>query len=225
VILVTGASKGLGLAICERLIANEVPVFGIARNVEHLGFPSMAADVSSFEQLSDVVKHLKKNKIPVNGLINAAGIASMNLALTTPSSTVSRIVNTNLIGTIYACQSFTPLLIRHGSGVIINFSTIAVALGLKGESVYLASKAGVEAFTKSFAKEVADFDIRVNCIAPGPIKTDLIKGIPENKIEAIVNQQVIKKKFKVEDVCDLIEMLLDKRSSSLSGEIFHVGGV
>jgi 3-oxoacyl-[acyl-carrier protein] reductase len=225
VIVVTGASRGLGLAICERLIANKIPVFGIARNVENLNFPSLAADISSFEQLSSVVKHIKKMKTPVQGLINAAGIASMNLALTTPSSTVSRIINTNLIGAIYSCQLFTPLLIRNGSGVIINFSTIAVSLGLKGESVYVASKAGVEAFTKSFAREVADFNISVNCIAPGPIETDLIKGVPKNKIEDVISHQVIKKNFKEKDVCDLVELLLDKRSFSLSGEVFHIGGV
>lgn len=224
-IIVTGASKGLGLAICQRLIASGQSVLGIARNTQQLDFPFFAADVSSAEQLSAAVKHIKQSHQPVTGLINAAGIASMNLALTTPSTSVSKIINTNLVGTIYACQQFAPLMIRNGSGSIINFSTIAVALGLKGESVYTASKAGVEAFSRSFAREVADFNIRVNCIAPGPIPTDLIKGVPKQKIDAIIQQQIIAKPFTADAICDLVELLLDPRSASISGEVLHVGGV
>ena len=87
-------------------------------------------------------------------------------------------------------------MLRQKYGSFINFSTIAVALALKGESVYVASKAGVEAFSRSFAREMSDFNIRVNCIAPGPIKTDLLRGITDTQIEKITSQQIIQKKFK-----------------------------
>ena len=116
-------------------------------------------------------------------------------------------------------------MIRRLSGSIINFSTIAVALGLKGESVYAASKAGVEGFSRAFAREMADFNIRVNCIAPGPIKTDLLKGVSEDQINAIISQQIIPKDFSPEDVCDLSEFLIGSQSSSLSGQVLNVGGV
>ena len=116
-------------------------------------------------------------------------------------------------------------MMRKRKGKIINFSTIAVHLGLKGESIYAASKAGVEGFSKSFAREMADFNISVNCIAPGPIKTDLIKGVSQNKIDNIISQQIIQKQFQKSDVCDLVDMLLDERSSSLSGQVLHIGGV
>ena len=115
-------------------------------------------------------------------------------------------------------------MLQNKGGIIINFSTIAVALGLKGESVYAASKAGVEVFSRSFAREMADFNVRVNCIAPGPINTDLLKGVTSAQINRIVAQQVITKQFLPSDVCDLVEMLLSKKSSSLSGQVFSVGG-
>ena len=83
-------------------------------------------------------------------------------------------------------------MLRQKQGSFINFSTIAVPLGLKGESVYVASKAGVEGFTKTFAKEVANFNIKVNCIAPGPIKTDLIKGVTDKQIQKIKRTNMIK---------------------------------
>jgi 3-oxoacyl-[acyl-carrier protein] reductase len=223
-IVVTGASKGLGRAICERLIEKNIEVFGIARNVEDVPFESMSCDVSSYDSVKEVARHLKKVGVNITGLVNAAGIASMNLAVTTPQSVAQKIINTNLLGTIYCCQLIAPLMLRNKQGSIINFSTIAVALGLKGESIYAASKAGVEGFTRSFAREMADFNVKVNCIAPGPIDTNLLKGITVDQINKIVNQQIIPKQFKPDAVADLLEILLDSRSYSLSGQVLHIGG-
>lgn len=224
-IVVTGASKGLGRAICERLLEKGLEVFGIARNVEGLPFHSMACDVSSSQQVKAVSQKLKRDRVRITGLINAAGIASMNLAVTTPASVAVNIINVNLLGTIYCCQNFAPLMLRNKAGSIVNFSTIAVALGLKGESIYAASKAGVEGFTRSFAREMADFNIKVNCIAPGPIDTNLLKGITSMQIQNILNQQIIPKQFTPSAISDLVEILLDERSSALSGQVLHVGGV
>jgi 3-oxoacyl-[acyl-carrier protein] reductase len=223
-IVVTGASKGLGRAVCERLLEKGCEVFGIARNVEGLPFPSMACDVSSYQQVKAVSQKLKKDSVRLTGLINAAGIASMNLAVTTPASVTANIINVNLLGTIYCCQIFAPLMLRNKAGSIVNFSTIAVALGLKGESIYAASKAGVEGFTRSFAREMADFNVKVNCIAPGPIDTNLLKGITSTQIQNIVSQQIISKQFTPSAVSDLVEILLDERSGALTGQVLHVGG-
>jgi 3-oxoacyl-[acyl-carrier protein] reductase len=223
-IVVTGASKGLGRAICDRLISKGISVFGLARNVEGISFPSMACDVSSPDDVKAVAQRLKKDGVKVDGLINAAGIASMNLAVTTPPETAQNIVHTNLLGTIYCCQRIAPLMLRNKRGSIINFSTIAVALGLKGESIYAASKAGVEGFTRAFAREMADFNLNVNCIAPGPIGTDLLKGVTSKQIEKIVAQQIIPRQFTSDAVSDLVELLLDERSRSISGQVLHVGG-
>jgi 3-oxoacyl-[acyl-carrier protein] reductase len=224
-IVVTGASRGLGRAICERLVSKKVEVFGLARQVNGLPFDAMACDVSSHEKVKDVAQRLKKDGVVVTGLINAAGIASMNLAVTTPSRVAQDIVQVNLLGTIFCCQLLAPLMLRHKAGSIINFSTIAVALGLKGESIYAASKAGVEGFTRAFAREMADFNVTVNCIAPGPIDTALLKGVTRPQIDRIVAQQVIPRQFTADAVSDLVEVLLDPRSRSLSGQVLHVGGV
>ena len=223
-IIITGASKGLGFNIAQRLISRKYEVLGLSRNVENLDFPSFSCDISSFDEIKEVVSKLKKDKVKVTGLINAAGIASMNLALTTPESQTRNIINTNLLGTIFCCQQIAPLMLRNKEGVIINFSTIAVILGLKGESIYAASKAGVEGFTKAFAREMSDFNIQVNCIAPGPIDTSLLKGITTEQIDKIVSQQIITKQFTPESVSDLVEILIDKKSRSISGQILRVGG-
>ncbi len=224
-IVVTGASKGLGRAICTRLMSNGYSVLGLARGECISDFPTLKCDVSSPDDIKSVVASLKSSGVQVKALINVAGIASMNLALTTPTKTAIGIINTNLLGTIFCCQAFAPLIIRSGGGSIINFSTIAVALGLKGESIYAASKAGVEGFTRSFAREMADFSIRANCIAPGPINTDLLKGVSSKQIDAIVSDQIIPTQFEPTHVCDIVDLLLDDRSLSISGQVIHVGGV
>lgn len=224
-IIVTGASRGLGKAITERLSSKGETVIGLARVVESLDVEGFECDVSDYASVKNVAREIKKLKQPVKAFINAAGVASMNMAVMTDENTVQRLIQTNLVGTIYCCQLFAPIMLRQKYGCFINFSTIAVALALKGESVYAASKAGVETFSRTFAREVAEFNIRVNCIAPGPIQTDLLRGITNTQIEKITSQQIIPQKFEKSDVCDLVELLIDKKASSLSGQVLSVGGV
>jgi len=225
VIIVTGASRGLGQAITERLIERGEEVIGLARNTSGLNINAIECDVSDYASVKNASKEVKRMKKPVKAFINAAGVASMNMAVTTDESTVQKLIQTNLVGTIYCCQLFAPIMLRQKQGSFINFSTIAVALALKGESVYAASKAGVESFSRTFAREMADFNVRVNCIAPGPIRTDLLRGITDAQIGKITSQQVIQKQFQKSDVCDLVELLLDEKATSLSGQVLNVGGV
>lgn len=224
-ILVTGFSRGIGEAITQRLLSKEKRVIGLSRNTDGSEIESIECNVSSYDSVKIAAKKIKKMGEPVEAVINVAGIASMNMAVTSDEKTVYDLINTNLCGTIFCCQLFAPLMMRNKIGSIINFSTIAVSLALKGESIYAASKAGVETFSRVFAREMADFNIRVNCIAPGPIRTDLLRGITEQQINKIVNQQIINKSFDKSDVCDLVELLLDDRASSISGQVLNVGGV
>jgi 3-oxoacyl-[acyl-carrier protein] reductase len=223
-VIVVGATSGLGLEIRNSLRMNGFRVVSISRrsldDPEHF-----SCDITNFLALKQVYSALLKSNAKIYGLINCAGIASMNLALTTPDSVTERILAVNLQGTIFSNQIFAPLLIRNGGGRIINFSTIAVHLGLAGESVYVASKAGVEGFSRSFANEMAKFDITVNCIAPGPIKTNLLKGITDQQIKDIVNRQIIKKVMNPSDVSNLVNLLLSESSENLTGQVLSLGGV
>jgi 3-oxoacyl-[acyl-carrier protein] reductase len=224
-IVVTGATRGLGEAICHRFLEKGENVIGLARSAIELEFEGISCDVGDYQSVKNAARQIRKKGERVDAFINAAGIASMNLAVTTDEKTVQKVIQTNLLGTIYCCQLFAPILLRQKGGVIINFSTIAVALGLEGESVYVASKAGVEAFSRAFAREMADFNVKVNCIAPGPIRTDLLRGITDAQIEKITSRQVVSKLFEKSDVCNLVELLIDAKASSLSGQVLHVGGV
>ena len=224
-VILTGASRGLGKAIGNRLSSQGHQVVGLSKSGSSDAFPVLKCDVSDYASLKQASRQIRESDTPVRALINAAGIASMNLAVTTNSRAVQNIIATNLMGTIYCCQIFGPLMMREKFGRIINFSTIAVPMALKGESVYAASKAGIESFSRVFAREVSDFGLTVNCIAPGPIKTDLISGISDRQINDVVRNQVIPRIFGKEDICDLVDLLLDQKAKSLSGQVFHVGGI
>ncbi len=223
-ILVTGASRGLGAAICNRLVAQGRDVIGLARAGNEGAYPVRSCDVTSYEGWRQLAKDLRHEGVHVDALINVAGVASMNLAVTTPEHVTRRVIETNLLGSIFGCQAIAPLMIRRKSGTIINFSTIAVHLGLKGESVYVASKAGVEGFSRAFAREMADFGITVNCVAPGPIRTDLLRGVSDTQIDVIVEQQILRKVFGPDAVCDTVEMLLSPSARAITGQVLHVGG-
>lgn len=224
-ILITGASRGIGLAISNRLLERGEEVLGVSRTATNTEFETRLLDITDFRAIKNLSDEIRLSGKKVTALINAAGIASMNLALMANPLTSVNLVNVNFLGTVYSCQAFAPLLVRNGGGTIINFSTIAAALHLEGESIYAATKAAVENYSKTFAKELSEFNIRVNCIAPGPIKTDLLRGVTEEQINRIVKAQILAKQFEKDDVIDLVELLLDPKAKSLTGQVFHIGGV
>jgi 3-oxoacyl-[acyl-carrier protein] reductase len=169
----------------------------------------LACDVGDPESVAEAGRALRKEP-DLYGFVNAAGIASMNLVFTTPPATMARIVRVNLLGTMLCCQMAGKLLARKGAGRIVNFSTIAVPLAIKGEAVYAGSK--------------ADHGVTVNCVAPGPIDTALIAKVPSESIGEIVSRQIIQRKGTPEDVWDIVSLLLEPAAGMITGEVLHVGG-
>lgn len=223
-VIVTGASRGLGRHCANQLHSRGYRVVGLGRTTTaDAAFEMRVADVTDPASVATALADLRRDA-SVYALINAAGIASMNLVVTTPGETVRRIIETNLLGTIFLCQQVAPALIRRGSGRIINFSTLGVPLAIKGEAIYIASKAGVEGFSRAFAREMSPHGVTVNTIAPGPIDTALIAKVPKEKVDAVVRQQIIQRQAQPEDVWNIVSLLLSPESSMISGETIHVGG-
>lgn len=225
-ILITGASRGIGAHLAEYFLQEGEEVIGISRNPSNKGLPyrHFQCDVSSSTSLKEIASKLLNEKKYPNVLINAAGIANMNLALLTPGQVVEKIIQTNLCGTIYSSQVFTPLMIRQGGGTILNFSTIASKIALQGEAVYAASKSGVETFTRVFAKENSSHNIKVVCLAPGPVDTDLIAKVPPEKIDNVISNQAIKRKITLNEVTETVEFLISPAGITFTGNIIHLGG-
>lgn len=224
IVVVTGATRGIGQHLARRALEAGYDVLGLARTPsDGSDFPVLMCDVSDPESVAQCFAKLRHK--PLWGLINAAGAAAMNLHITMPPDTMQSLIACNLLGSLYCCAEAGRLLIRRRQGRIVNVSSIAVALGLEGEATYVAAKAGVEGFTRAFAREMAPFGVTVNAVAPGPVPTRLIAGVPKEKINALRNRQVLPRSLTAEDVWDVVCWLLDERSASLSGEVLHVGGV
>jgi 3-oxoacyl-[acyl-carrier protein] reductase len=226
--VVTGARKGLGRHLAEHYARLGHRVIGCSRGAadwEALGYIHHLVDITDEADVKKFFSAIRKEYGVVHNLINNAGIASMNHALLTPGDTVEKVMRTNLLGTFLTSREAAKLMRRDRYGRIVNFSTVAVPFSLEGEAAYVASKAAVEALTRVLAREFADFGVTVNTVGPVPIKTDLIAGVPRDKIEALVARQAIKRYGEPEDVINVVDFYLRRDSGFITGQCLYLGGV
>jgi len=227
-VLITGTSKGIGKFLAESMLDCDYHVFGCSRGSSAISndqYTHFEVDLNKEEDIFLMFRKIRKSKTQFYGLINNAGIASMNHVLLTPISTVNKIFNINFTAAFICSREAVKIMRKYKLGRIINFSTIAVPIGLEGETVYAASKSAIESFTKSFSKEVVDFGITVNVIGPNPIKTNLIKNIKNDKLENVINMQTIKRYGTFDDVLNVVEFYLNEKSDFITGQKVYLGGL
>ena len=227
-IVITGTRKGIGKSLAEHYLAEGWQVAGCSRgesSIAHANYRHFALDVSDEAAVVKMARALKKEFGGVDALLNNAGIASMNHALLTPVETVNRILSTNVVGTFLFCREMAKLMRGSKSGRIVNFTTVAHPLNLEGEAIYAASKAAVESLTRILAREFAELGITINAVGPTPIKTDLIRGVPEEKMNALIQRQAIRRLGEVRDVINAIDFYLRPESDFITGQVLYLGGV
>jgi 3-oxoacyl-[acyl-carrier protein] reductase len=227
VALVTGSRKGIGKYLVERLVQSSYDVVGCSREMPDWtleGYCHHQADVSDEEQVQQLFSEIRKRYGRLDVTINNAGVASMNHMLLTPVSMLDRVNEINIRGTFLVTRESGRLMRTHKFGRIINMSTIAVPLSLAGEAVYVASKSAVEALTRVTSRELAPFGITVNAIGPTPIETDLIRSVPADKIQALVDQLAIKRLGTPEDVFNAVQFFIKPESNYITGQILYLGG-
>jgi 3-oxoacyl-[acyl-carrier protein] reductase len=226
--LITGTRKGIGKYLVEHYIKRGHIVVGCSREVPDWtfkGYKHYEADVSDEKAVLQIFSGIRKDYGRLDNLINNAGIASMNHTILTPLSSVHNVLNTNVVGTFLFCREAAKLMQKNRYGRIVNFSTVAVPLNLAGEAVYVASKAAIVSLTKTLASEFAQWDITVNAIGPTPIETDLIRNVPEQKMNELLKKQAINKKGSFADVSNVIDFYIKPESSFITGQVIYLGGV
>lgn len=228
VMVITGTRKGIGRALAEHYASKGWKVIGCSRapfasdlvNYEHY-----CLDVADENAVKNMFADIRRNHGRLDVLINNAGIASMNHILLTPASTAKSILDTNVIGTFLFCREAARLMQKTKFGRIINFSTVAVPLKLEGEAIYAASKAAILTLTQILSRELADFGITVNAIGPTPIKTDLIRSVPDEKINKLLESQAIHRFGDFSDVINVIDFFIKPESNFITGQVIYLGGV
>jgi len=228
IILITGTRKGIGCYLANYYLNNNCIVIGCSRgdsDIKNKNYKHFTLDVSNEKDVKKMFSYIRKNYKRLDVLINNAGIASMNHLLLTPLKTIQKILTTNVVGSFLFCREASKIMKKNSFGRIINFSTVATPLKLEGESVYAASKAAIVNLTQILAFELADFGITVNSVGPTPVKTDLIRSVPEEKIEALLSRQAITRFGKFEDISNAIDFFIKHESDFITGQNIYLGGI
>lgn len=237
VAVVTGGSRGIGRAIVSELVKHGVAVSfnyvnseeaanHLIKEVEKQGGKIMAvkADVKDPKDSERFVAETKKRFGRIDFLVNNAGIIRDKTLMFMTDTDWKDVIDTNLNGPFNLTRLVITGLLKQKSGSIVNISSTAGMIGNAGQVNYSSSKAGVIGFTKSLAKEVAPYGVRVNAVAPGFIETDMVKNIPDGKMKEAVQTVPMKRIGAPEEVARVVVFLLSDAASYITGQVLPIDG-
>jgi 3-oxoacyl-[acyl-carrier protein] reductase len=237
VVLITGASRGIGLAIAQKFAKNKAKLAlnDIPQAEEELKKASnelkkegaevkyFLADVSKFEEVEKMIEGIKKEFGRLDVLVNNAGITADRTLAKMTREEWQKVIDVDLTGVFNCSKLALPLLILN-QGKIISISSIVGERGNFGQANYAAAKAGIIGFTKSLAKELGRFGIRVNAICPGLIETRMADGMPEQIREAVKRLTSLGRLGKPEEIANVVAFLASEESSFITGAVIEVTG-
>ena len=226
--LVTGGAGGIGEAICRSLAADGYMVYvNYSRSKEkaealaaEIGGKAVGFDVSDIEAVKTAFSDIGRLDL----LVNNAGISEIDLFTSIPYEKAARILNINLKGAMNCARTSLPAMINAKNGCIINISSMWGQCGASCEVDYSASKAGLIGFTKALAKEVAPSGIRVNCVAPGFIMTEMNSRFSQEDLELIREDIPLGIFGEPRHVADAVSFLASEKSEYITGQIIAVNG-
>lgn len=228
VTLITGTRKGIGRALAEHYLAQGHQVFGCSRQESDLAadrYRHFPLDVTDEKAVRQMLAEIRREAGGLDHVVNNAGIASMNHALLTPMATVRAMLDTNVAGTFLVSREAAKVMKARAFGRIVNVISVAAPLRLEGEAVYAASKAAVQTLTQILARELAPFGITVNAVGPGPIMTDLIRSVPQDALDRLLERQAIRRMGTCDDVVNVVDFFLRRESGFITGQSLFLGGV
>jgi len=229
-VLVTGASRGIGNAIAQEFKKNNFSVIGTATSesgVEALTEQNIKAyvlDLNSRDSINEFWDKLECDDHQISVLINNAGITRDNIVLRMSDEEWSDIMNVHLYGTFQLSKRALKMMLKEKYGRIINISSASASIGNRGQSNYAAAKAGVEAFTKSLAKEVGKRDITINAVAPGFISTDMTEQNDGVNSEYLIKEIPMGRFGEPKEVANLVSFLCSEQASYITGQTIHING-
>lgn len=231
IVLVTGASRGIGREIARSLAekGNKV-IANYNKSEEHAqsllkeneNIDIYKADVSKREEVKHMIEYTINKYGKIDVLINNAGISENKLFTDVTDEDWQKIINNNLYSAFCVTQEVLPNMIHQKQGCIINISSIWGIVGASCETVYSVAKAGIDAMTKSLAKELGQSNIRVNSIAPGIIDTDMNKNLSEEDINDIKNEIPLEKIGRPQDIAKCVQWLIDDQYTT--GQVISING-
>ena len=228
--LVTGASRGIGRAIALEFKEKGYSVIGTATSetgaaeLNDIGIQGYVLDLNSHESIGSFWQKIEDNNQNISLLVNNAGITRDNIVLRMSDEEWSDIMNVHLYGTFQLCKRSLKMMLKSKWGRIINISSASASIGNRGQSNYAAAKAGVEAFTKSLAKEVGKRDITINAVAPGFISTDMTENNDGVNEDYLIKEIPLGRFGEPAEVANLVTFLCSEEASYITGQTIHING-
>ena len=234
-VLITGASRGIGKAILESF-NNEYFVIGtgtsessvqsILENLKSMNIEgeSFKLDLGDRDSIKELTSLLDSKEIYPDILINNAGITRDNIMLRMKDEEWDNVIDVHLNGQYLLIKSFIKKMVKNRWGRIINISSTSAVLGNKGQANYAAAKAGIEAMSRSLARELGSRNINVNCVAPGFIETDMTKEISDGNEDFLASQIPLGRLGKPNEIAEVVNFLTSEQANYITGQIIHVNG-
>ena len=235
--LVTGGSRGIGASISRALAEqgadvaimyhfNEDIATNVVENIESLGRKAKAfkGDLSQAKQVPNVLTKIHNEFGQIDILVNNAGLLVQKPILDHDLKDVTAQVNLNLVGVVLCIQGVLPGMLDRGWGRIINISSVCGVKGCINSAVYSMTKGGIDALTRSIAKEVALKGVTVNAVAPGATETEMFRSIPEDEIQAIESQIPMGRLGQPREVAAAVAFLASPEAGYITGTVIHVNG-
>ncbi len=234
--LVTGASRGIGKAIALYLAQAGYRVVGSATSTSgadsirtqlqaiNPNNDAVVLNIADGAQCDEALKDFLARFGTPHTVVNNAGITRDNLFLRMSDAEWDEVIHTNLSGVFRVCKSMVKPMLKVKDGAIINISSIIGTTGNAGQANYAAAKAGLEGFSRSLAQEIASRNIRVNCVAPGFIQTDMTEVLPETQKEAILATIPSRRFGQPEEIAAVVAFLASDAARYITGQTIHVNG-
>ncbi len=235
--IISGATRGIGRAIAIKLAGEGAHISfnflksnkdarDLEKEIKSLGVKvkSFQVDIRDYSAVKSWVDDTREIFERIDIVVNNAGVIKDKALALMEQDDWHEVMNTNLDGTFNLTRAAIITLIKQKSGVIINISSISGITGMSRQTNYAASKAGIIGFTKSLAKEVAPYHIRVNAVAPGFIETDILKDLKEEYKSQIIKQIPLSRLGKPEEVAKMVQFMVSEDASYITGQTFVIDG-
>lgn len=234
VALVTGGSRGIGLAIAQGLAEGGATVAVVARDADRAqaaaaglpgeGHRGYSADVAKSASVDALVKQVEEELGSIDILVNNAGVTRDNVLMRLKDEDWDAVVDTNLRGAFNTIRAASRGMMKRRAGRIVNITSVVGITGNKGQSNYAASKAGLIGLTKSVARELASRNILVNALAPGYIETDMTADLPEAARESLVGSIALGRLGQPSDIAGVVRFLAGPAAAYMTGQVLVVDG-
>ena len=235
-VVVTGGSRGLGLAISIKLAAAGYCAIAIARKESRELAAAIEAsaragtnalqflpfDLDDIDAMPRFVAELRKSVGPIHGLVNNAALGDDGALSLMHTSKIERLVRLNTLSPMVLTKYVVRAMMADGGGRIVNVASIVAFTGYSGLSVYGATKASMLGFTRSLAREVGRMGVNVNAVAPGFLDTEMTRGLADEQRARVARRSALKRLTAVEDVANAVEFLLGDQAASITGTVLTV---